>query len=66
VAWSLSQPSVIFFSDETGKMQAWDITSKKSEPFQTQDISGRTINGESDLVKNIYKFIIYKCNFLLQ
>ncbi len=46
-AWSLAQPDVIFFSDESGTLQMWEMNGRKSEPFQTQDISGRPINGET-------------------
>ncbi len=45
-AWSLSQPEVIFFSDESGALQMWELNGRKSEPFQTQDVSGRAINSE--------------------
>ena len=43
-AWSICQPSVIFFADETGRLQVWDVRGKKSEPVQSQCVSGRTIN----------------------
>jgi hypothetical protein len=45
-SWSLTQPSVVFLADEAGRLQIWDITSPKSTPFQTQEISGCTINGK--------------------
>jgi hypothetical protein len=44
-AWSLTHPSYIFFSGENGNLQVWDITKRKSEPFQVQNIAGKTING---------------------
>ena len=44
-AWSLTQPSTIYFSGEHGNLQVWDITKRKSEPFQVQNIAGRPING---------------------
>ena len=42
--WSLTQPHVVMFSDENGYLQLWNVTSKKSKPFQTQDISGKPIS----------------------
>ncbi len=51
-AWSLAQPEVLFFSDESGVLQMWQLNSKKSEPFQTQNISGRAINGIYPFTRN--------------
>jgi hypothetical protein len=45
-AWSLEQPNVIFFSGDRGTLEVWDITKRRSEPIQTQNIAGRAINGE--------------------
>ena len=45
IAWSLTQPSVVFFSDEKGFLQVWDIKKRKSQPLQKQDISGQCLNG---------------------
>ena len=44
-AWSLTQPSTIFFSTEKGNIQVWDITKRRSEPFQSQNIAGSPVNG---------------------
>ena len=44
VAWSIEQPNIIFFSGEKGTLEVWDITKRKSEPIQSQNISGRAIN----------------------
>ena len=44
-SWSLTQPSTIFFSTEKGNIQVWDITKRRSEPFQSQNIAGSPING---------------------
>ena len=44
VAWSIEQPNIIFFSGEKGSLQVWDITKRRSEPIQTQNISGKAIN----------------------
>ena len=44
-AWSLTKPSTIFFSTEKGNIQVWDITKRRSEPFQSQNIAGSPING---------------------
>ena len=58
MAWSLEQPNIVFFSGENGTLEVWDITKRKSEPIQTQNIAGRAINAicpyrqESDIVKN--------------
>ena len=49
VAWSIEQPNIIFFSGEKGSLEVWDITKRKSEPIQSQNISGRAINGEITL-----------------
>ena len=46
VAWSIEQLNIIFFSGEKGSLEVWDITKRKSEPIQSQNISGRAINGE--------------------
>ncbi len=43
-AWSLTQPGVILMADEAGKLQAWDIRCQRSEPFQSQDITGNPLN----------------------
>ena len=44
-AWSLTQPHVVFFSTEKGNIQVWDITKRRSEPFQSQNVAGSPING---------------------
>ena len=44
-AWSLTQPSIIYFSGEKGNLQVWDITKRRSEPIQVQNIAGSPING---------------------
>ena len=44
VAWSIEQPNIIFFSGEKGNLEVWDVTKRRSEPIQTQNISGRAIN----------------------
>ena len=44
VAWSIEQPNIVFFSGEKGSLEVWDITKRKSEPIQSQNISGRAIN----------------------
>ena len=36
--------SVVYFSTESGTLEVWDITKRKSEPIQTQNIAGRAIN----------------------
>ena len=46
VAWSIEQPNILFFSGEKGTLEIWDITKRRSEPIQIQNISGRAINGE--------------------
>ena len=46
-AWSLTQPHVVFFSTEKGNIQVWDITKRRSEPFQSQNVAGSPINGSS-------------------
>ena len=43
-AWSLAQPHVLFFTDEAGKLQVWDLKSRRAEPTQTQDICGKPLN----------------------
>ena len=45
-AWSLTQPHVVFFSTERGNIQVWDITKRRSEPFQSQNVAGSPINGK--------------------
>ena len=45
-AWSLTQPSIIYFSGEKGNLQVWDITKRRSEPIQVQNIAGSPINGK--------------------
>ena len=45
-AWSLTQPATIFFSTDRGNIQIWDITKRRSEPFQVQNIAGKAINGQ--------------------
>jgi len=45
VAWSIEQPNIVFFSGEKGDLEVWDITKRRSEPIQTQNIAGRAING---------------------
>ena len=40
VAWSIEQPNIIFFSGEKGNLEVWDVTKRRSEPIQTQNISG--------------------------
>ncbi len=52
-AWSLEQPSIVFFSSDKGNLEVWDITRRKSDPIQTQNIAGRAING---ITKNCSKF----------
>ena len=34
----------MYFSTESGTLEVWDITKRKSEPIQTQNIAGRAIN----------------------
>ena len=36
--------SIVYFSTESGTLEVWDITKRKSEPIQTQNIAGRAIN----------------------
>lgn len=43
-AWSLSRPDVLFVTEESGLLQMWEVAGRKSEPFQTQNISGKTLN----------------------
>ena len=56
-AWSLAQPNIIFFSDESGQLQVWDLTHKKAEPKQVQGISGRTINGNLIIAEVLLYFL---------
>ena len=35
---------ITIFSGEKGNLDVWDITKRRSEPIQTQNISGRAIN----------------------
>ena len=58
-AWSLTQPSTIFFSTEKGNIQVWDITKRRSDPFQVQNIAGSPING------NTYKTLTYALNVFI-
>ena len=44
-SWSLTQPNTIFFSTDRGNIQIWDVTKRRSEPFQVQNIAGKSING---------------------
>ena len=46
VAWSLEQPNIVFLSGESGTLEVWDLNKRRSEPIQTQNISGRAINGK--------------------
>ena len=47
-AWSLTQPSTIFFSTDLGNIQIWDITKRRSEPFQVQNTAGKPVNGKQN------------------
>ena len=44
-AWSIEQPNILFLAGERGNLEVWDITKRRSEPIQTQNISGKAING---------------------
>ena len=60
-AWSLTQPSIIYFSGEKGNLQVWDITKRRSEPIQVQNIAGSPINGNmicNDFPENLLIFFI--------
>jgi len=46
-AWSLTHPNFLFFSGEKGNLQVWDIMKRKADPFQVQNIAGKTISGDS-------------------
>ena len=63
-AWSLTQPHVVFFSTEKGNIQVWDITKRRSEPFQSQNVAGSPINGNNLSYKLVtsYDDIIYYYN----
>ena len=63
-AWSLTQPHVVFFSTEKGNIQVWDITKRRSEPFQSQNVAGSPINGNNLVYKLVtsYDDIIYYYN----
>ena len=53
-AWSLTIPSHIYFSGERGNLQVWDITKRRSEPIQVQNIAGSPINGKNNWMQRIY------------
>ena len=41
---------MLFFSDEAGKLQVWDLKSRKAEPVQTQDICGKSLNSKHNYI----------------
>ena len=57
-SWSHTQPHRVFFSTEKGNVQVWDITKRRSEPLQEQNIAGSPINGK-EIILTRYNHISF-------